>query len=55
MWGSEAKLAALAIKARFVGGEKCPHSGGQIRWWDDLRAQWAENINVEGDFYGPFF
>ena len=25
MWGPEANFAALAIKAAFVGGEKCPH------------------------------
>ena len=30
-WGPEAKLAALAIKDRFVGGEKCPHNIEYLR------------------------
>ena len=31
MWGPEANFAALAIKAAFVGGEKCPHDIENIR------------------------
>ena len=48
MWGPAAKLAAQAIKARFVGGDKCPHS------IEDLRELCLGKPGREERIYGAY-
>ncbi len=48
MWGPEAELAALAIKAAFVGGEKCPHD------IENIRDQCLGNPGRDARIYGAY-
>ena len=48
MWGPEAELAALAIKAAFVGGGKCPHD------IENLRDQCLGNPGRDDRIYGAY-
>ena len=48
MWGPEAELAALAIKAAFVGGEKCPHD------MENIRDQCLGNPGRDDRIYGAY-